>query len=130
MENLELEIIIEASAEKIYSDWLSDDGHSAMTGGDATGSHEIGFEYSAWDGYISGKNLALVPNQKISQTWRTVEFPEDAPDSILDIELNEVEPGKTKLTLKQKDLQIGDAKKYSDGWKMHYFEPMTAYYSK
>lgn len=130
MEDLELEIILDASATQIYNDWLSDDGHSEMTGGEATGSKVVGFEFTAWDDYITGKNLELIENKKIVQSWRTVEFPADKPDSHLEIELEEISENQTKLKLKQSNLQIGDAKKYSDGWKMHYFEPMAEYYSE
>lgn len=129
MEQLELDIILPASAETIYNDWLSADGHTAMTGGAATAENRIGYYFTAWDDYISGKNLDLVQNKFIKQEWRTVEFPEEAPDSLLEITFEEIEPNKTKLTLKQTNLQEGDAKKYSDGWKMHYFEPMLSYYS-
>ena len=35
--------------------------------------------------YIEGKNLELEKDKKIVQKWRTTEFPDDAPDSDLEI---------------------------------------------
>jgi activator of HSP90 ATPase len=129
MESLKLSVTLPVSAKKLYNAWLSSKGHTAFTGGEAKASAKVNAKHSAWDGYISGKNIELIPNKKIVQTWRTVEFPDHAPDSILEVTLEE-KAGKTKLSLYHHGLQKGDAKKYSDGWKQHYFEPMKEYFSE
>jgi uncharacterized protein YndB with AHSA1/START domain len=128
MEKIELEIELNASPERIYNDWLSSEGHTNMTGGEAIASSELGSTYTAWDDYISGTTIETVPNSKIVQKWRTVEFPESAEDSILEIHLEGIEGNKTRLKLIHTNLQKGDGQKYSDGWEMHYFEPMTEFY--
>ncbi len=76
---------IPASAEQVYAAWLSSQGHSAMTGSPAQVDGSVGGKFSAWDGYISGTTLDLTPNQRIVQAWRTTEFPDEAPDSHLQI---------------------------------------------
>lgn len=124
-----MSVEINATAERIYKDWLNSEGHSEMTGGEAECSPETDTVFSAWDGYISGKNVELIENSKIVQKWRTVEFPESVQDSHLEISLKNIEGGKCKITLIQTDLQIGDGKKYQDGWTAHYFEPMQEHYS-
>ncbi len=58
-------------AEKLYHAWLDSDLHSNMTGSTSICSSEVGGIFSAWDGYISGRNIELVPNKKIIQAWRT-----------------------------------------------------------
>ena len=68
---------IPASPEEIYQAWLDSLGHSEMTGGAATMSDQIGAAVSAWDGYISGRNLELVPGERIVQSWRTTEFADE-----------------------------------------------------
>jgi activator of HSP90 ATPase len=128
MESIHLSITLPVSAEKLYKAWLNSKEHSAFTGGPATVSDKLKGTFSAWDGYISGENLELVANKKIVQSWRTVEFPKDAPDSILEISFTE-SAGKTKLTLHHRGLQKGDGKKYEDGWKEYYFEPMKSYFA-
>ena len=78
---------IPASPEEIYQAWLDSIGHSEMTGGEATTSDEVGAEVSAWDGYISGRNLHLVPGERIVQSWRTTKFTEDHEDSVITVSL-------------------------------------------
>lgn len=129
MESLKLSITLPVKAEKLYKAWLSSKEHSKFTGADAKANAKVNSKHSAWDGYIWGKNVELNPGKKIVQTWRTSEFPEDAPDSILEITFEE-KAGKTKLSLYHHNLQKGDAKKYTQGWKDFYFTPMKEYYSK
>lgn len=128
MDILKVEAIIPASADRIYKDWLSSDGHTNMTGGEATISNEPTAKFTAWDGYISGSNLQLEENKRIFQSWRTVEFPEDAEHSTLEVSLEAIDEANTKVVITQSNLPDGDGPKYTDGWREHYFEPMTAYY--
>ena len=79
---------IPASPEEIYQAWLDSIGHSEMTGGEATTSDEVGAEVSAWDGYISGRNLELVPGERIVQSWRTSEFGDEEEDSVITVVLH------------------------------------------
>ncbi len=84
---------IPASPEEIYQAWLDSLGHSEMTGGAATMSDQIGAAVSAWDGYISGRNLELVPGERIVQSWRTTEFADEHGDSVITVVLQEVGEG-------------------------------------
>ncbi len=126
--SIEFEIsdIFSATPEQVYDAWLDSEGHSKMTGGAAEASAQVGGEFSAWDGYISGKNLELEPGKRILQSWRTQEFQESDADSELEITLKGVPEG-TKLTLKHTKLPE-HGMQYKDGWGEHYFEPMKAYF--
>ena len=84
---------IPASPQEIYEAWLDSLGHSEMTGGEARMSEEIGAEVSAWDDYISGRNLELIPGERIVQTWRTSEFTDEHEDLVISIVLAEVDDG-------------------------------------
>jgi activator of HSP90 ATPase len=129
MESLKASITLPVKAKDLYKAWLDSKKHTAFTGEKAKQSAKINGKHSAWGGYISGKNLELKPGKKIVQSWRTTEFPENAPDSTLEISFEE-KAGKTKVSLYHYGLQKGDAKKYKDGWKQFYFEPMKAYFEK
>jgi activator of HSP90 ATPase len=129
MESLKLSITLPVKAEKLYKAWLNSKEHSLFTGGEAKTSAKVNAKHTAWDGYIWGKNLELKPGKKIVQSWRTAEFPENAPDSKLEITFEE-KSGKTKLNIYHHGLQKGDAKKYKQGWKNHYFTPMKDYFGK
>jgi activator of HSP90 ATPase len=121
--------IISASAVEIYKAWLSSKGHTAMTGSPAKVMGKAGGKFTAWDGYIFGKTLELTPNQRIVQAWRTSEFPDDAPDSRLEVILVEVKGG-TKVTLTHSDMPKGQADSYRQGWEDFYFKPMKEYFGK
>ena len=121
--------VIPASAAEIYKAWLTSKGHAAMTGSPAKASGKAGGKFTAWDGYIFGKNLELTPNRRIVQAWRTSEFPDDAPDSRLEVELVEVKGG-TKVTLTHSDMPKDQLESYRQGWKDFYFKPMKEYFGK
>ena len=97
-------------------------------GSPATANGEVGGEFTAHDGYITGKNLELVPGNLIRQSWRTQEFDESDLDSELEITLAPEGTG-TRLTLKHSNLP-DHGMRYKQGWVEHYFEPMKAYFTK
>jgi uncharacterized protein YndB with AHSA1/START domain len=119
--------IIPAKPQEVYRAWLSSKGHSSMTGSSAKVSDQVGGEFEAWDGYIHGRNLELVPDQHIVQSWRTSEFSDSEPDSRLEITL-EPSDGQTKITLRHTNLPPHGIQ-YKDGWVESYFEPMKTYFS-
>lgn len=117
------------SPQVLYDAWLDAKGHSAMTGAKATGKGSVlGAKCSAWDGYITTRTIALAPYKKIVQSWRSSEFPDDAPDSTLTITFKAVGK-KTTLTLKHSGVPKGQEKQYVSGWKEFYFVPMKSYFA-
>ena len=120
---------IPASAQDIYEAWLDSLAHTEMTGGEAIMSDEVGAEVAAWDGYITGRNLELVPGERIVQSWRTSEFSDAHEDSIITVTLEEVEDG-TLLTLVHSKVPEGQTSYEEGGWEVHYFEPMKEYFAK
>lgn len=122
------EVTLEASPEQVYKAWLNGKQHGEMIGGEATGQAIVGAEHSAWDGYITGKNIELEPHRRILQTWRTTEFASTDEDSMLEVLLQD--QGNTcQLTLKHWNIPLGQGKRYFKGWDEHYFEPMTSYFN-
>jgi activator of HSP90 ATPase len=129
MESFTLSTMISATPEQIYTAWLSSEGHSQMTGGQAEVQGGVGGAFTAWDGYIRGKTLELKPHKRIVQAWRTSEFPEDSPDSRVEILLEGTAEG-TKLTLVHTNIPDGQAEGYKEGWEDFYFTPMRAFFSR
>lgn len=125
-ESLEHKETFTATAEAIYNAWLDSGKHTEMTGGEAVCSGEVGGAFSAWDGYISGSNKALKPNEEIVQNWRTVEFAEDDEDSELIVRLKDVDGG-CELTLIHTHIPEGQTQ-YEQGWVDNYFVPMREYF--
>jgi uncharacterized protein YndB with AHSA1/START domain len=121
-----ISIFFPVDPERIYHAWLHGDEHGLMTGSSATGSDVLGSSFSAWDGYISGKNIELVPYEKIVQSWRTTEFSEGQEDSLIEIDLRATPEG-CELSLCHSNIPEGQPD-YETGWKDHYFEPMARYF--
>jgi uncharacterized protein YndB with AHSA1/START domain len=119
---------IPASPQEIYDAWLDSLAHSEMTQAPASMSDEIGAEISAWDGYITGRNLELTPGERIAQSWRTEEFEDDHEDSIVTLTLEEIGDG-TLLTLVHSNVPDGQTSYELGGWEDHYFEPMKGYFA-
>jgi activator of HSP90 ATPase len=128
-ESIVVSSVIPASPEKIYKAWLSGREHAAFTGSAATASSRKGGKFTAWDSYISGKNLDLHPFERIVQSWRTTEFSNHDPDSVLEVILEKHKDG-TKVTLKHSNIPKGQSKGYKQGWVDFYFKPMKVYFKK
>ena len=100
--------------------------HTKMTGGEAKASTEVDASFTAWDGYIWGKNLEIEPNKRILQSWRTSEFSDDDEDSLLELLFSNTNDG-TEITLIHSNLPP-HGKQYKQGWEDHYFTPMREYF--
>jgi uncharacterized protein YndB with AHSA1/START domain len=124
-----LSTILPATPQSIYRAWLDTRLHGAMTGGAALMSSQPGAKVSAWDGYISGTNIELVPGERIVQTWRTTKFAETDPDSTITVQLLSTPEG-TRLTLTHSDVPDGHTGYEQGGWQQFYFEPMRRYFSR
>ena len=122
----EVSAVIPASAAVLYEAWLDSASHSAMTGAAAETSAEPDGRFTAWDGYIQGRNLELEPPRRILQSWRTSEFEESEQDSSLEV-LFEPAEGGTRLTIRHSNLPAHGGQ-YEQGWIDNYFEPMTRYF--
>ncbi len=129
LDSIQISTVMPASPERIYKAWLSSKEHSAFTGGKATVDPKVGGRHTAWDDYIEGVTLELVPYRRIVQSWRSTEFPADAADSRLEVLLEKVKGG-TQITLNHSDIPEGQGAKYESGWAESYFDPMRAYFSK
>ncbi|HEY6907259.1 MAG TPA: SRPBCC domain-containing protein [Ignavibacteriaceae bacterium] len=129
MESIKLSKSFKVKPKVIYSAWLNSKEHSKMTGSKAKVNQKVNSAFSAWDGYITGKTTELESNRKIVQHWRTTEFPEDAPDSILEIQLEETPTG-TKLKMNHKNIPEGQGENYKKGWMDFYFKPMEDYFKR
>lgn len=124
----EISDLIPASPNEVYAAWLDSDEHTQMTGGRAVVSAKVGEPFEAWDGYIQGRNLELVPGRRILQHWRTTEFDESCGDSLLEILLDPEGDG-TRVTVRHSDLPE-HGMQYRQGWADAYFNPMKQYFVK
>jgi len=85
-------------------------------------SREVGGAFTLFGGYITGRHVELVPNERIVQAWRTGGW---APGvySIAKFELVEQGSG-TKIVFDHTGFPKGEAEVLASGWKAHYWEPL------
>jgi activator of HSP90 ATPase len=70
----------------------------------------------------------LQPFHLIVQAWRTTEFPAEAPDSCLEVWLEEKDGG-TQMRLVHSGIPEGQGESYRQGWEEYYYAPMKVYFS-
>jgi hypothetical protein len=128
-EGLRVLTTIPAAPTTLYLAWLSSEQHSAMTGGVAKIDATVGGKYSAWGGYISGKLVILDLGRRLVMSWRTTDFPREAPDSRVEI-FFEALGASTRLTILHTEIPEGQAEKYKAMWNEKYFGPMRTFFSK
>jgi activator of HSP90 ATPase len=85
-------------------------------------SREVGGAFTLFGGYVTGRQLELVPNERIVQAWRTGGW---APGvySIAKFELVAQGSG-TKIVFDHTGFPKGEAEVLASGWKAHYWEPI------
>src|SRR5262245_58101029 len=81
------EIDFTASPQQLYEALLESKQFTEFSGRAADINREVGGAFSLFKGHIVGRNLELVPNERIVQAWRVVTWPEGAY-SIVRFELN------------------------------------------
>jgi activator of HSP90 ATPase len=120
--------VIPATPLQIFEAWLDSEGHAGITGGQpANVSDDIGGRFTVWNGYITGRNLALEPGKRIVQSWRTTKFTPADPDSEIEVVLEEV-PGGTLVTVNHRNVPDGHTSYRDGGWQRSYFDTMKAYF--
>ena len=119
--------IIPATPMEVYEAYVDEEKQTEFTGSRATSDSRVGGEFTAWDGYITGKYIELKPGKKIVQEWRSSDFPEGASPSRFEISLREVKGG-TELTMTHAGVPEGAAGDIGQGWKDYYWEPIKKYF--
>lgn len=125
----EVSDVLPATPQTVYETWLSSDGHGAMTGAEARVDPRPGGPFVAWDGYITGRTIALEPGRRIVQSWRTTEFSDDDPDSQIEVLLEPAEDG-TRITIRHTGVPDGQLGYEQGGWQESYFSPMREYFGQ
>ena len=80
-------VTLPATPEDVYDALIDPEKHSEFTGAAATCDARVGGAFTAWDEYITGKNLVPERGIRIVQEWKTSEWPEGYGPSILELTL-------------------------------------------
>jgi activator of HSP90 ATPase len=136
-ESIHQEPVFKASRKRVYEALLdtkqfdkviqlSDAMKSMAPGAKPTEiNREPGGPFALFGGYITGRQIELVPNERIVQAWRVGNW---APGvySIAKYELVEQDSG-TRIVFDHTGFPKGTGEHLASGWKSHYWEPLEKF---
>jgi activator of HSP90 ATPase len=126
--SLHQEVVLHASAQKIYKILLDSQQFAAFTGMPATIAPEAGGAFSMFGGMIEGRNIQLVPDQMIVQAWRPKHW-EPGVYSIVRFTL-QPEGSQTTVVLDHTGFPEGNFEHLDEGWRVRYWKPLELYLAK
>ena len=115
-------VFFKVEPHEIYEALMDSRKHSEFTGDKAVISRKEGGKYSACSKYIEGRNLKLVSDKKIVQTWRSSDF-DKGYFSTVTFEFAKVKGG-TKLKFKHEGVPADQYEEVKNGWIEYYWQPI------
>lgn len=122
---LHQEVDIKASRQRIYDALLDSKQFAAFTGMPAEINREPGGTFSMFGGLIVGRNIELVPKERIVQAWRPAAW-EPGVYSLVKFELKDW-ASQTKVVLDHTGFPEGNFRHFDSGWYLRYWEPLRKF---
>jgi activator of HSP90 ATPase len=119
------EVDFKASRQRVYDTLLDSKQFAAFTGMPAEISREAGGTVSMFGGLIVGRNIELVPRERIVQAWRPSAW-EPGVYSLVKFELKDW-ASQTKVILDHTGFPEGSFRHLDSGWYLRYWEPLRKY---
>jgi uncharacterized protein YndB with AHSA1/START domain len=88
-------------------------------------TREPGGAFSLFGGYVTGRQIELVPNERIVQAWRAGSW-DPGIYSIAKFDLVEAGAG-TKIVFDHTGFPKGKAEHLAEGWRINYWEPLEKF---
>lgn len=118
-------VLFKASPHTVYEASMDSKKHAIFTGSKARISRVVGGSIMAYDDTITGKNVELVPDRKIVQDWRAVDWPEGYYSHVI-FEFTAIPEG-TRLDFTHTNVPNGTEDEFTQGWIDNYWAPMKAF---
>lgn len=114
-------------AAALYSMYLDSKLHTMITGGAAAKINaKEGSSFSAHGGYCFGKNLQLVKDKLIVQSWRAADWDKNDMDSTFILSFEQ--KGKDAvITMVHANVPDNQAAGVKSGWTDYYWKPWKEY---
>jgi len=126
MSTIHQEVVFETSPRRIYDALTDARQFSALTGGAPTAiDAEAGGAFSCFGGMIVGRQIELVPHQRIVQAWRVKPW-DSGVYSIARFELRE-EGTSTRVIFDHTGFPPEQQEHLANGWYANYWEPLRTY---
>jgi activator of HSP90 ATPase len=117
--------LLPAPPERLFDMYLDPAEHAAITGAPVMIAPSPGAPFRAFNGSLTGTILHVEPKRLIVQTWRSVNFPADALDSVLVLSFWRQEGG-GRIELVHVNVPVEDFAGVSNGWEQYYWTPWRA----
>jgi len=105
---------------------MNGERHSVATGAPAQITDTEGSNFSAHNGYITGKNLQLIKDKLIVQSWRAQSWSSDELDSTFILHF-EPQGNDTLMHVIHANVPTNAFDDLNSGWHKMYWEPFTLY---
>jgi activator of HSP90 ATPase len=122
---LHQEVDFKASPQRIYEALLDSKQFAALTGMPAEIDPKAGGAFTTFGGLIVGRNVELIPNQRIVQAWRPTHW-DPGVYSLVKFELKP-RASETTIILDHTGFPEGDYDSLNAGWKPRYWDPLKKF---
>ncbi len=123
--SLHQEVDFKATPQRIYETLMDAKQFAACTGMSAEIDPKAGGAFTTFGGLIVGRNIELIPNQRIVQAWRPTHW-DPGVYSIVKFELKPQNSGST-IVLDHTGFPEGDYDSLNTGWKPRYWDPLKKF---
>lgn len=115
-----------STASDLFEIFLDPEKHSAIHGGaKVIISKKEGSRFSLINGHLKGKNLVIVPDRIIVQSWRGDVWNKDDLDSILTLVFSDTEQG-ARIDM----VHAFTPDQFTEHWEEVYWSPIRDYLSR
>lgn len=120
------EIDFAVSAKKVYEALLDSKLFASFSGRTAEIDPAVGGAFSLFEKHIIGRNIELVPGQRIVQAWRVVDW----PAGVYSIARFEIKPQGTgsRLIFDHTGFPEDLQQHLAEGWQKNYWDLLTKYF--
>lgn len=129
MKTIIQKVKFKASPKEVYSFYMDAKKHAEITDHKTVIQPKVGTTFSAYNGYITGKNLHLVPGKMVVQSWRGRDWSKKDKDSSLILAFERVKGG-TSLMMVHANVPDDRFKALTKGWKRSYWKRWQKYLSQ
>jgi activator of HSP90 ATPase len=119
-------VVLPASAEKLFEMYINPLTHQAITGASVDIGDKRGSKFKAFDGDLTGTTLEVIKPRLIIQSWRSVNFMAEDPDSTLILSFTS-EGDEGRIDLVHLDVPEQDYDSVDQGWEKYYWTPWRTY---
>ena len=114
------------TAAELFDIFLDPKKHSDIhDGAEAKISNKEGDTFSLLDGHLTGKNLMIIPDRMIVQSWRGNVWKKDDLDSILILTFSDI-----KSYAQIQMVHAFTPKQFTELWEQVYWTPIREYLTK